>query len=220
MNFLSSFSAQILNILMMVLILIPTITLHECAHGYAASALGDPTAKNSGRLTLNPMAHLDLWGALCLVFFHFGWAKPVPVNPMYFSPKTRKRDMALVAFAGPLTNTVLAFLVGILYAVIARFLPENQVVFVILGLLKQLAETNLYFAIFNLVPVPPLDGSRILGALLPDRAYEVMWQLERYSAIILIVLVVSGVISPLLNTVFTPLYNVWARMVLALMGVS
>lgn len=161
------------------------LTIHEFSHGYVAYRLGDPTAKYQGRLTLNPMKHLDPWGALCMVLFRFGWAKPVPIDLRYF--KKPKRDFALVAAAGPISNLILAFFGAFLYLgfqKIAMQIPiPNEFVynllFYTLYFLLAFHQINLGLAIFNLIPVPPLDGSRLLFSILPDRYYYKLLRHER-----------------------------------------
>lgn len=162
------------------------LTAHEYCHGYTAYRLGDPTAKNMGRLTLNPIKHLDLIGALCMVLFHFGWAKPVPIDPRYF--KKPKRGFALTALMGPVCNLVLAFLsVGaylLSYALLKDVIFESETAFLIaknaLLFLSVFHSVNLGFAIFNLIPIPPLDGSRLLSVVLPEKQYFSLMKYERY----------------------------------------
>lgn len=162
------------------------LTVHEYCHGYAAYRMGDPTARNLGRLTLNPLHHIDPIGTLCMILFHFGWAKPVPINPRNF--KNPKKGFALSALAGPLSNLILSFLtVGaylLCYALLkdVRFGSElwlnaakNFLLF-----LYVFHSLNLGYAIFNLLPIPPLDGSRLLGAVLPPKAYFGLMRYERY----------------------------------------
>lgn len=161
------------------------LTVHEFSHGFAAYKLGDPTARSFGRLTLNPLKHLDPFGALCMIFFHFGWAKPVPINPRYF--KKPKRDFAITALAGPLSNLILSFLSAFFYLLLykelsgIRFestltlnLASNLLLFVYL-----MHAINLGLAIFNLIPIPPLDGSKILNVILPPKAYFGIMRYER-----------------------------------------
>lgn len=161
------------------------LTVHEYSHGYAAYRLGDPTAKVMGRLSLNPLRHLDPIGALCLVFFHFGWAKPVPINPNNF--KKPKRDFALTALAGPVSNFVLSFFSAFFYLLCFTFF--SAITFPNAGMLR-VAQNILYFlyafhlvnlglALFNLFPLPPLDGSRLLGVILPEKAYFGIMKYER-----------------------------------------
>lgn len=169
-----------------------TLSVHEYFHGYAAYKLGDPTAKSLGRLTLNPIKHLDPFGALCMVFFHFGWAKPVPINARYF--KNPKRDFAITALAGPLSNLTLSFLAAFLYALTIKLfsgisvnntfiysLVQNTVSFIYI-----FHVVNIGIAIFNLIPIPPLDGSRLLCAVLPTKTYFAIMKYERTIYFVLI----------------------------------
>ncbi len=162
-----------------------TLTIHEFFHGYTAYKLGDNTAKNIGRLTLNPISHLDPLGAICMVLFHFGWAKPVPVNPRNF--KKPKKDFALVALAGPVSNLVMAFISAFIYLLLNSIfggvnfksefiynLASNTLLFIYI-----FHAVNVGLAIFNLIPVPPLDGSRLLNVILPPRLYFRIMQHER-----------------------------------------
>ena len=161
------------------------LTIHEYSHGYVAYRLGDSTAKALGRLSLNPLKHLDPFGALCMVLFHFGWAKPVPINPRNFNKP--KRDFALVALAGPLSNLIMAFIfaaaylgIWVLYTSVdahtgfLRTVLSNTLLFVYI-----FHAINIGLGIFNLIPVPPLDGSRILNAILPTRIYFGIMKYER-----------------------------------------
>ena len=162
-----------------------TLTVHEYAHAYAAYKMGDPTARNLGRLTLNPIKHLDPLGALCMLIFHFGWAKPVPINPRNF--KNPRRGFALSAIAGPAVNLIISFFSAFVYLLLFSFLSkivfttklwlsfaENIILFFYL-----MHVINLGLAIFNLLPVPPLDGSRILGLILPPKQYFAVMRHER-----------------------------------------
>jgi Zn-dependent protease len=166
-------------------VLLIALPLHECAHGYVAYLLGDDTAKNQHRLTLNPLRHLDPIGAICILIFSFGWAKPMPVNPYNF--KNRKLDMAVTAIAGPLTNLVIAFISLLLLAVGLKFMgstgPFTYLVIVFVGIF---AEINIMLCIFNLIPIPPFDGSRLLAVLLPENALA---SFERFGAIPALVIV-------------------------------
>ncbi len=172
-------------ILLSALAALIALTVHEFSHGYAAYRLGDPTARNFGRLTLNPLKHLDPFGVLCMIFFHFGWAKPVPINPRYF--KNPKRGFAITALAGPLSNLVLSLLSALAYLLLLNAfdgvgfessftykLAVNFLLFVYC-----LHTVNLGLAIFNLVPIPPLDGSRILNVILPPKTYFGIMRYER-----------------------------------------
>jgi Zn-dependent protease len=159
------------------------IIVHEMCHGLAAYALGDPTAKNMGRLSFNPVRHVDPMGALMMLIAGFGWAKPVVVDPRYFAEP--KRGMALTAIAGPLSNFVLALIaVGCLrYTLTVSFVSDF---FFFLALL------NIGLGVFNLIPIPPLDGSKILGAFLSDRFYFSFMRLERYGMMALMALILLG----------------------------
>ncbi len=210
---------SVTEILARVIVLFTAITIHEYAHGFVAYKLGDPTAKYAGRLTLNPISHLDPIGAVCMALFGFGWAKPVPVNPMYF--KDRKRDNALVALAGPLSNIFLAFVSLILVAFYSKlgyveihngnlyYLFENSVSEFGFVLLCQLATLNICFAIFNLIPFPPLDGSKILSVFISQRSYAKFLVYEHLCFPILILLSLTGVLGKLLNVFVSPVIDLW-----------
>ncbi len=168
------------------------VTVHEVAHGYVAYRLGDPTAHNSGRLTLNPMAHLDLVGTLMIALIGFGWAKPVPVNPSYF--RRPAKDMMWVAMAGPVSNVLFALAYAIIWKVIAMVAPglgdplsrqlEPLDMFLYFGIYL-----NIILASFNMLPIPPLDGSRVLTYFLPPHLARRFGELDRYG-----MLMVAGVI--------------------------
>lgn len=179
------FTGYLLSALAVLIVL----TVHEFSHAYAAYKLGDPTAQSLGRLTLNPIKHLDPVGALCLVFFHFGWAKPVPINARYF--KKPRFHFALTALAGPLANLVTAFFTSLLCLVIQAFFTKVVLIPVeytfIIALINNLLtflvifqQINIGIALFNLIPVPPLDGSRIFLTFLPPKAYFGIMKYERY----------------------------------------
>lgn len=163
-----------------------TLTVHEYAHGYAAYKLGDDTAKSCGRLTLNPIKHLDPFGAVCMVLFHIGWAKPVPINPRNF--KNPKRDFAISSLAGPLSNIVMAFFGAFVYLLSFALLKNvkftSEFLFALasnfLTFLFVFHSVNIGIAIFNLIPIPPLDGSRILNVVLPPQKYFSVMKYERY----------------------------------------
>ncbi len=183
--------------------LLLAVTLHEVAHGYVADRLGDPTARFHGRLTLNPLPHIDPLGALAFVIAGFGWAKPVPVNARNL--RRPVRDMAWVAAAGPVSNLLVAFvalvaLVVVQRAVSAAFLHEPLV-----GLLRYVYVFNLGLALFNLIPLPPLDGGHFLPYFLPRRSWAMLARLEQLGPFLLILLVVSGgtryIVGPLFAVV-------------------
>ncbi len=177
------------------------LTFHEFAHGYMAYKLGDPTAKNFGRLTLNPLKHLDPIGTICMIFFHFGWAKPVPINSRYF--KKPRRDMALTAAAGPIMNFILAFfgvlVCRILTKIFVAFPAQSDFVYYIqyaaLTLFSYFHMLNLSLGVFNLIPIPPLDGSRIFYIFLPPKWYFGVMKYEKYIQLALLVLLWTGLLS-------------------------
>ena len=169
------------------------ITLHELSHGYVAYLLGDDTAKRAGRLTLNPLKHLDPIGLLMMLVFRFGWAKPVPVNMMRF--KHPKRGMAVTALAGPVSNVVITIVFLILYGALYLPLQGSAAGKYILDMLELTAYMSMGYAIFNILPVPPLDGSKVLFSILPDESYRTLMRYERYGGIVLMALVWSGVLG-------------------------
>lgn len=177
------------------IILIPTIlyalTIHEYFHGWTANKFGDPTARLQGRLTLNPLAHIDILGALCFIFAHFGWGKPVPINPYNF--KNPRRDNMIVSFAGPASNFISAFLFGIIFQLLRKspFIPMSISV-ILFNLLITGIVINLSLAFFNMIPVFPLDGSHILEGLLPYSLSVKYKEIERYGPFILLGLIIMG----------------------------
>ena len=211
---MNQFVSSINDILARLIVLFTAITVHEYAHGYVAYKLGDPTAKYAGRLSLNPMSHLDPVGALCMVLCGFGWAKPVPVNPMYF--KDRKRDSALVSLAGPLSNIALALVTAVLAAVYFSFVyikfPANFAAEFGFELLIQLAQLNIGFAVFNLIPFPPLDGSKILGAFLSNENYYKFMRYEHFGFPILILMSITGLLGKILYIFIEPVWAIWCAL--------
>ena len=187
---LPSLLMQLLATVAVIFLILP---LHEYAHGLIAYKLGDPTAKQSGRLTLNPLASIDKVGTLGLLLFGIGWAKPVPVNPRYF--RNPKRDMALTALAGPLANLIAAYLGALVFYAIGIFAPYNTVVAYILIFFNYYAMINTVLAVFNLVPIPPLDGSKILASFLSDRARFKFYQYQNVLSMVGMILLVSGTLS-------------------------
>lgn len=173
-----------------------TMPIHEFAHAYVAHLLGDDTGRLSGRMSLNPLAHIDWMGALFLVLFGFGFAKPVPVNPRNF--KNSKRDMALTALAGPLSNILMAFIFLFVGALIYKIMGASAAAEAILLFFSLAATVNVNLAVFNLLPIPPLDGSKILAVILPSKAYYKIMQYNRYFIIAVFALIFLG--SRLLET--------------------
>jgi Zn-dependent protease len=163
------------------------------AHGFAAVLLGDKTAKYDGRLSLNPLRHIDPFGAFSMLFFGFGWARPVMINPNYF--KNYKRDMALTALAGPMSNFLLAFIGMILFL---HLCPVINTIYVT-EFIRMFIMLNIGLGVFNLIPIPPLDGSKIFLTLLPRRIYYEIMRYEQFGFIILIVALYLNVLDPILN---------------------
>ncbi len=171
-------------------ILLISVVIHEVSHGWIANYLGDPTAKHAGRLTLNPIKHLDLWGSFLIPVslliigspILFGYAKPVPYNP--YNLKNKKWGPAMVAIAGPASNLIIAILFGLTL----RFIPFGQSIYMqnFVQIMAYIVLLNLLLAVFNLVPIPPLDGSKILFALLPYKYQQLSFQLERYGLVLVL----------------------------------
>lgn len=194
---------ELLSLLVSVPGLLLCLSLHEAAHGYTAYRLGDPTAKNAGRLTLDPLKHLDPVGTICLLFFHVGWAKPVPVNTWYF--KNPRRDTALVSLAGPVSN----FLLAAVLLFVRQFLIFSSVMPVyVLGLMVHYAAImSIGLGVFNLIPVPPLDGSKILFSFLPWQQAAKYAKYEQYIQFGLLVLLFVGVLDVPLDFCISHIYS-------------
>jgi Zn-dependent protease len=193
-----------MNLVFYFLIIIPSAIIHEYAHGWAADSMGDSTARYAGRLTLNPKAHIDLWGTILLPLmlsfmtsgqFLFAYAKPVPYNP--YNLRNQKWGPALVALAGPAAN----FLLAASFAAVIRFAPVGAE---LAGFLAIIVYANIMLLVFNLVPIPPLDGSKILYAILPDSAHQFKMFLERYGFFLLLFFMffLFELIAPIINAIF------------------
>ena len=193
---------KLLYILVIAFCVLLSLSVHELSHGLVAYWMGDKTAKYSGRLSLNPLHHLDPFGAICLFLFGFGWAKPVPVNPWNFNSK--KGGMVLTSLGGPLSNFLMAFLAEIgVVALGSMTFASNagfsfQLATVCYMLCRYMVMINLGLGMFNLIPLPPLDGSKILNALLPARIYFKIMEYERYGFIVLILLINLPIFNELL----------------------
>ena len=183
----------IISILMGLLPALICITLHELSHGYVAWRLGDDTAKNMGRLTLNPLKHLDVMGVLMMMVFHVGWAKPVPINMYKF--KNPKRGMAISSLAGPACNLLISIVFLFLYGVAFATIGPVGIGSYLLQMLELTAYMSLSLCIFNLIPIPPLDGSKVLFSLMSDEKYYKLMRYERYGMIIMLLLVATGLLG-------------------------
>ncbi len=194
-----SLSEVIVYILSTLAVIFITLPIHEFAHGFAAVKLGDNTPRWQGRLTVNPFAHIDYMGALCIILFGFGWARPVQVNHNNF--RNPKRDMALTALAGPLANIIMSIITMILTNAFVLFFSRSglTLLFYIAYFFRWIAQINISLAVFNLIPIPPLDGSRLLSALLPNRYYYSLMRYERYIYFGLLFLIIFGVLDIPLN---------------------
>ena len=197
-----SFINVIVYILSTLLTIFLVLPLHECAHGFIAHKLGDDTAKREGRRTLNPLVHIDYIGAALMLLVGFGWAKPVPVNSRYF--KDPKKGMALTALAGPVSNLLAAIVAGLIrngfLALIAKeVLPWNDFMMYVLMFFQFLVYINIGLAVFNFLPVPPLDGSKILMAFLPDKYIFWIAQREQMISMILFVVIMMGGLNGILS---------------------
>lgn len=199
--------AEILACLLIIFIVLP---FHEWAHGFVAYLLGDKTAKYSGRLSFSPLAHVDPFGALCLLLFNFGWAKPVPVNPNNF--KRPKLGMAITALAGPAANVIASVVGGLLLHLLVFFIPSalyssSGFIYYVSVFLVQYIAINACLAVFNLVPIPPLDGSKILFMFLPDRWVENIYRYQMFFFFIIYALLFSGILSVPLSYLQNGLIN-------------
>jgi len=186
-------SPEVLVLLIPVLLF--ALVFHEFSHGWVANKLGDPTAKNQGRLTLNPMAHLDPIGSMMILFVGFGWAKPVPVDSRYLA--NPRMDMMKIAFAGPASNLLLAFLGGILIRMTGYAGPLTS-------MLILFTQINISLAVFNMIPIPPLDGSQIFSGIMIRKNPQLVMQLQMYGPQILLGLILFGM--------FTGISIIWAFM--------
>lgn len=199
----------IFKTLISLLVLFTCIPVHECAHALTADKLGDPTPRNQGRITLNPFAHLTLWGSIMLVFVGFGWGKPVSVNPNNF--KHPKRDMALTALAGPASNLMLAFLAMIVYKVVlftVYYSSDVSLSYYLTIVFYLVVVLNISLAVFNFIPIPPLDGAKIFGAVIPERIYFKIMRYEQFIIIAVLILIYTGILNGPLQVIEDGIFNV------------
>ena len=181
------------------------LTVHETCHGLAAYALGDPTAKRAHRLSLNPLHHIDWFGLAAMLLVGFGWAKPVPVDMRYF--KKPRQGMALTALAGPVSNVLITLVFLLLYGALYVPLRSSSVGGYFLEMIELTAYMSLGLAVFNLIPLPPLDGSKVLFALMRDESYYKLMRYERYGGLVLMVLMMTGVLGKPVSTVVSAIYS-------------
>jgi len=208
---MGSITNNLMNMLINLPAIIIAITFHEVAHGYAAEAMGDDTAARAGRLTLNPIKHIDPLGLLSMILFRFGWAKPVPINPNNF--KDRKKGVLLVSLSGCGTNLILAFISLAVITVVQGFASPllNQILY-------SFYIYNLIFGIFNLLPIPPLDGSHVLEQFLPLRARMVYNRYARYGMFVLILLLWTGMVGRIIWPAINLIDSLYKLLLSPLMG--
>lgn len=209
----------VVNLCARVFVLFCVLPIHEFAHALVSTKLGDQTARLSGRLTLNPLAHIDPLGAVLIIVAGFGYAKPVPVNPRNF--KNQKSSMALTAAAGPISNLIMSFLFTLCYCLVYKFtnVADGSFADALAMFLWYAAQINVSLAVFNLLPIPPLDGSRIISLLIPDRYLYKFAQYERYLVYAVMILVLIGVFDRPMSFVSTSLIRAFLRAARAIVGV-
>ena len=199
---------DLFDIVVHAIVLFTAIPVHEAAHAYVADKLGDPTAKYMGRLTLNPMAHFDLVGSVAMLVFGIGWAKPVPINPLKF--RDQKKGMAISAAAGPASNVIVAAISLAIAKIIwyASYVTGvNTVISTLYTIFRSMCFINISLAIFNLIPIPPFDGSRIFNYFLPDKFYFKIMEYEQYIMIGLLVVLFTGILDLPLGILSGLVYN-------------
>ncbi len=218
----------VIRIIIFAIPILFSVVVHEVSHGWIAYKLGDSTAKSLGRLTLNPIPHIDLVGTIILPFAMivlggpvFGWAKPVPFNPNNFNRNIDvKNGIMWVALAGPVSNLILAFIFSFLFAFVYSFGPINSssVFFLAMQFFSAFIQINIILACFNLIPIPPLDGSKILLRFLPSKYADYFLMMERYGFLILIILLATGVLSNLIVVTVRHLYKMFLFLPMSLFG--
>lgn len=200
---------RLIGYLYMVPVILLSLSFHEFSHAYVSYRLGDPTAKNMGRLTLNPFKHLDPIGTLMMFVARVGWAKPVPINPVYY--RDRKKGTMLVSLAGPLSNIMLAFLAAfpLVYIGLKYSFRPSGFSMVLFEFSMLFFAVNINLAVFNMIPIPPLDGSKVLSGVLPQRTYFKLMQYENIIGIIFLVIVFMfpGILTSVIGFVASPIQN-------------
>jgi Zn-dependent protease len=194
-------------IVLMIVPVLFSLSVHEVCHGYAAYVLGDPTAKMQGRLTLNPIKHIDIFGlAVLFITRMIGWAKPVPVDPRYF--KNPRKDMLWVALAGPASNLVLGLIFALLFNYAGPLITGN-IFYPVKVMMEIMVYINVGLAIFNLIPIPPLDGGRVIVGLLPEKMANSWARIEPYGFIILLVLIFTKVVNFVIFPIIRGIVNIF-----------
>lgn len=190
---------------------------HEYAHAYVADRLGDPTPRSQGRLTMNPFVHLDIFGSLMAVFFSFGWAKPVQTHPQYYKGNPARGHM-MVAVAGPLMNLLIAFIGMVIWVLTLSLLSDSSWMPILSTILRAIVLMNLGLGVFNLLPIPPLDGFAVLGWVLPNRFGNFLNTLEQYGMIILMIVLFTNILGTILFPIVGTLFSLYQKGAIAILS--